>query len=314
MSSPTTARRLELAGPSLPPLTYYIQDFLNAKMYACRPKTLAAYELPLRQYQAHVGPHFWPPTYSSINSYLAGVKGKQRSPNTIHAYYRVIRTWCNWLVEHGIIDKNPIDLVQVPPRTVLVPRAPRLIVLKKLLNAAANNDRWQGKRDACIFHTLLDTGMRVGELVRLQVDDVDFEQMEIRVQAGKTHEERAVVFSDSLHPVLWAWLEQWNRLHLPVELAALFVSRWRGQEWRALTESGVSQALRRIEQRAGIAHLRVHDLRHAYAIYALRNRADLEDIKNQLGHKSLATTSRYLKADNFERAQRHNATSPLNLL
>lgn len=307
------SRPMRLAEPGVPPLAFWIDDFLHAKAVKA-DKTVEFYRLALYQYQEHVGIHFWPPTDSSINSFLAAVKRRGCTDGTIHAYYRALRAWCNWLFARKRIDENPITLVEEPPNPRLIPRAPRRTDLQKLfaaLAAAARRGDWLDERDYVLLSLSLDSGLRVGEVVRLQVADYDPETHVLHPRPGKTNEERTITLSDEIVTRLERWLEHREGLDLPRELTALFVSHYQGQ-WQALSDSGVRQVLERRLARAKLPHFRVHDLRHAFAIYSLRKGADLSDLQKQLGHKNISTTARYLKADDEGRRSRHNETSPLS--
>lgn len=307
---------LRLAEPALPPLVYHLQDFLNAKA-SKEDKTVAFYELPLRQYREHTGDHFWPPSDSSINSYLAACKKRGLKPNTIFAYYRALKTWLAWLTRRGVLERNPIELVERPARSKLVPRAPKLQILARWFEALQEGDQWQSERDLALFSLLLDTGLRIGEAARLRLDDLDLTAREIRVAAGKTKGERYIVLTALAAERLRAWLDCRKQLpDLPAKLEHLFVSRPTGTKvWRPLTTDGMRSAKERSMARAGLEPtLRLHDLRHAYAIYTLKNGGDLEDIQRQLGHKNIATTAIYLIAVNDGRQERHEATSPLKSL
>jgi site-specific recombinase XerD len=291
---------------------YHIQDFLNAKA-SKEDSTVAFYELPLRQYREHVGDLFWPPSDSSINSYLAACKKRGLKPNTLFAYYRALKTWLTWLTRRGVIERNPMDLVERPARSKKVPRAPKLGLLILWFQAMKHDPGWQASRDLALFSLLLDTGLRIGEAARLELADVDYESHEIRVITGKTKRERYVVFTELAAERLRAWEARRAALPLPVDLSHLFVSRpTRTMRWRPFTTDGMREAKSRWLARIGLEQpIRLHDLRHAYAIYTLKSGGDLEDIQRQLGHENIATTAIYLIAYNEGRQGRHEVTSPL---
>lgn len=303
---------LRLAEPALPPLVYHMQDFLNAKA-SKELSTVAFYALPLQQYRAHVGDYFWPPSDSSINSYLAACKKRGLRPNTIFAYYRALKTWLGWLHKRGVIGRNPIDLVERPDRSKLVPRAPRLAILTRWFDVLKEGDCWTASRDLALFSLLLDTGLRIGEAARLHLNDLDYAAHEIRVTVGKTKGERYIVFTQLAATRLREWEAVRAGLNIPARLTHVFVSYpTRTKIWRPFSTDGMRSAKERSLERAGLEPtLRLHDLRHAYAIYTLKNGGDLEDIQRQLGHKNIATTAIYLMAMNEGRQARHEQFSPL---
>lgn len=304
-----TATALRLAQPGLPPLDYHIQDFLHAKATKA-DSTVDFYEVALRQFREHVGPHYWPVTDSAINSYLAACKKRGCKDGTLHAYYRTLRTWLNWLHRRGVISPNPIDLVEEPPQPKPLPKAPPEEDLEKLLavlDPLCALGNWLAIRDRALLGLALDTGLRVSEVARLWVGDVDLKNRQISVARFKTHEGGMVVFSKDAGGVLSDYIQTRFSLGLPLAVQALFVSDRRA----ALTASGLRQILKRRLKQAGVTRFNFHRLRHAYAILTLRNGGDLADIQAQLGHKNLATTAIYLKAEPAGRGKRHARSSPL---
>jgi site-specific recombinase XerD len=308
---------IHLAQPGILPLAYHVQDFLHAKATRSA-KTITFYELGLRLYATHVGPRHWPPTDSSINSFLASVKAHGRKEATVHAYYRAIRTWCNWLHKRKIIEDNPMLLVEEPPKGRHLPRAPRAADVQALFDtlsrAAAGVGRWDYVRDLALFGLLYDTGIRVGEAISLEVRDLTPMMGVAVIRETKTDEDRAVVFNKTTGDDIRRWLRVREELQPPLHLHVVFISRHGHYTSRGgagpLTDSGVRIALRRWCQRAAIARITPHQLRHAYAIHALRGGADILDVKAQLGHHNLSTTQRYTQALSAGRRKRHARHSP----
>lgn len=311
MSSNSSQSSLRLVSAPRGRLIDAVAAFLAAKG-AKEPATVTFYELPLRQYRVSVGPDHWPPDAESINRYLAAVRKRGCTVGTVAAYYRALKTWLNWLVRQDLLapSSNPIGQVEKPPRVRRVPRAPAEEALADLfgaLKALARLNQWLAIRDLALLRLALDSGLRISELARLDVADVNLAGGTAWVAASKNHEERTAVFSRGLVvEELRAWLAVRGGLAVKARVGALFVSDERGR----LTPSGLRQILRRRLRAAGLNHFNFHALRHAYAIYTLRYGGDLADIQAQLGHKELATTAIYLKAEETGRAGRHARSSP----
>lgn len=296
-----------------------ITRFLDAKASARAEKTLIHYSQTLIPFGEFAGGE-WPVGPDTINGFLAAAKRRKCKPNTIFDYYAALRTFFNWLQQRGMIEQNPIPMVEKPPRTRLIPRAAKEDALQKLFDrlyttAAAGRGHWQEVRDLAAFSLAFDTGLRVGEIVALTPADLDLKQRTVFIQGQKTYTNRIVVFHELTARTLEAWLYVRNELlPLPASVTALFVSQYRGQEWIAITDWGVRQALSRRCEEVGISTFGPHTLRHSYAVFALRNRANLLDVQKQLGHYNIATTARYTLVDDEDRVNRHSDHSPLSNL
>jgi site-specific recombinase XerD len=311
-AAPAHTPSIHLAEPGMHPLDYHIADFLHAKATKSA-RTVRFYKLGLRLYREHVGLH-WPPSDSSINSFLAECKGRNCKDATLHAYYRALRAWLNWLHRRGKIEVNPIELVEEPPRGKKLPRAPRATDLQKLfhtLEAGAALGRWNFIRDLALIGLMYETGIRVGEAISLELEDLSTRLCMAVIREPKNDEDRVVVFDEETGENLSRWLRTRAGLDPPADLQTVFISRhWRYDNAGPLTDNGVRQILECWCQRAGIPPTHPHALRHAYAIHALRSGADILDVKAQMGHRNLSTTQRYTMAISAGRRQRHARHSP----
>jgi site-specific recombinase XerD len=154
-----------------------------------------------------------------------------------------------------------------------------------------------------IFSTMYGTGMRVSEAVHLRTPDIDSQRMMIRIQLGKGHKDRDVQLSPKL-----------------LELLRCYWRKVRPGEWmfpgqnpdQPLTRDAVGNAVAQAGQRAGLKkHISPHSFRHAYAVHLLEAGTDVRRIQLLLGHRSLATTARYLRLATTTVCA---TTSPLDLL
>jgi integrase/recombinase XerD len=229
-----------------------------------------------------------------------------------------------WLSKRGKLEVNPFDLVEEPPHSRPLPRAPRAADLKKLfavLEAGATLGKWNHIRDLALFGLLYDTGIRAGEATHLEMTDLNTQLCVATIRGTKTGEDRVVVFEAQTAGELRNWLKAREgvlasqstvRLSAHAEALSLtspfvFIS---SHHHAPLTVSGLRTNLRRWCQRANIPAIKPHALRHAYAIHTLRNGGDLLDVQRQLGHHNLATTQRYTLVTAAGRKQRHAQHSP----
>lgn len=301
-----------------------ISDFLDAKA-VWRENTVKSYQSPLRLYAQHAGPRHWPPTDTSVNSFLAAARKRGLKESTIFSYYSALKTWLDWLYKRDRITYNPIGLIEAPRKPRPIPRVPDendIDRLLKHLEAMASSGVWMQVRDLALLSLAFDTGMREGEIARLQLGDIDFSTRSIPISTdSKTHRGRVVKFSTVAARDMLRWVEKRKSLSalrnppwgpIPASLKSTFVALGgkRKREWHGLTPDGIYQLLKRKLKQAGVDHFRFHSLRNAYLVYALRNGAELSDVMRQVGHRNLSTTAQYIMTSDVGRGERHEQFSP----
>lgn len=154
-----------------------------------------------------------------------------------------------------------------------------------------------------LFALIYSAGLRVGEVCRLKIKDIDSERMQIRVHRGKGNKDRYVPLS----PYILQGLRKYFLSSRPVEY--LFNGRKKGNP---LGESAVQSSFRLAVKKAGVLKdATVHTLRHSFATHLLEDGLDIVSIKELLGHSKIETTMIYLHVARFERVKKH---SPLDNL
>jgi len=143
-------------------------------------------------------------------------------------------------------------------------------------------------RDKAVLMLLLESGLRLGELVGLRIADVDLTRQRVVVWEGKMGKGRVVGFGPQTKRALWRYL---GLRAGELEHDALWVT----EEWRPLTKHGVQEIIRRLKRDAGLQHIKgsVHKLRHTFATAYLRHTRDMKGCRLLLGHSTLAMTERY---------------------
>lgn len=200
-----------------------------------------------------------------------------------------LRGFYRYLVDNGLLDDDPTVKLR-PPR---VPKKQPLFLsaaeARRFLDAAAEHGP-EPVRDVAIFSMFLYTGCRLGELVELNVQNVDFETGSI-VLYGKGAKERVVPMRAELAEALQRYLAE-RKVNPGCPLPRRF---FRNQWGYAITRNGVHYLVKRIAQAAGIQRdaVSAHKLRHTVATQLLERDADLRSIQELLGHESIATTQRY---------------------
>jgi integrase/recombinase XerC len=204
-----------------------------------------------------------------------------------------IRTFFRVLVRERVIPSNPAASIRAPKRDRPLPRALSVDDMDRFFSR--NTDR--GKRDLAMFELLYSSGLRVGELVSLRVQDLDLNNGWVRV-IGKGNKERYVPVGSRAVAALRAYLPIRSLLKSATGVlenqSALFLN-FRGAR---LSSRSVRRILKAFLSSSGIARdVSPHAFRHSFATHLLHGGADLRSIQELLGHSSLSTTQRYTKVD-----------------
>lgn len=256
--------------------------------------TLDAYRSDLRQFLEYFTvPESEPPALAEfevleIREWLADLYSRDLAAVSIRRKLAAVRALFRFLLREGAVSINPARLVRTPKAPKTLPEVMTAEQVNGLIDTvgAGKFERPHPARDRAIFEFLYGCGIRVSELVGLNVDDIDRVERWIRVR-GKGRKERQVPFASKAAEALERYLTE--RRPAP-EVPAVFVNH-RG---RRLTDRGV----RGIVKLYGIlvngdSSIHPHSFRHAYATHLLADGADLRAIQELLGHARLSTTQKY---------------------
>jgi len=221
---------------------------------------------------------------------------------SINTYVRSIKSFFSWAAREGIIKANPLESVPAPKLPQRLPKVLTEDELKTVMRAVKDNPR-----DEAMVKVLLDSGMRLGELVNLKSADYDSRSGVIKV-FGKGSKERLVYVSETtLLAVSLYYLERAE----PAGEDWLFLT----QDGRQLTGDRVEKILEGIGKKAGInQRLSPHKLRHSFATLSLRYGSNLEVLRRQLGRVNVQTTEIYLSLADADVEAAHRKFSPISNL
>ena len=227
-----------------------------------------------------------------LNDYIADLRGRKGYRDTTTARkVAAIKSFFTFLAQNGVIEEPPTESLGSPRVGRALPKFLTEEEVDLLLREADKTGTAEGQRDANILELLYATGLRVSELVSLNVQDVDFEESYIRCW-GKGSKERIVYAHDKALNGLQDYLST-SRMSLVgqnKEEAALFVNH-RGER---LTRQWVWNILKTYSKRAGIDRkITPHTLRHSFATHLLQKGASLRHVQELLGHSSISTTQVY---------------------
>jgi integrase/recombinase XerC len=229
----------------------------------------------------------------TLRSWLANQQTLGKARTTMARRATAVRVFTAWVLRTGRATTDPGAQLGSPKAHKPLPSALDVSQARALLELAetmADDGSPVGLRDVAILELLYATGIRVGELCGLDIDDVDRSRRVVRV-FGKGRKERTVPYGVPADQALGRWLDEARpRLVLPGAGAALFL----GARGRRIDQRAVrSMVHNRLADVPGAPDLGPHGLRHTAATHLLEGGADLRTVQELLGHASLATTQIY---------------------
>jgi integrase/recombinase XerC len=222
-----------------------------------------------------------------LRGYLAELRRADYSRATVARKIATLRSFYKFLARAGEVERNPVKVIRTPRLEKRLPKFLTPADIERLLGAPKGNDLLS-LRDAAMLEVLYSTGMRVSELVGMNLEDVDPIGEVVRVR-GKGHRERLAPLGSYAVTALNKYLEA--RAGAEVRDAeAVFVNRHGGR----LNVRSVRRKLAKYLAQTGLdPHVSPHTLRHSFATHMLERGADLRAIQELLGHRSLSTTQIY---------------------
>lgn len=266
--------------------------------------TLAAYRNDLGQFMAFLGPRVatWDEvTQEMILEYIMAMKTQQEyASSTVARKVAAIKSFFHYLVDRGILDDDPTATLDSPKVRKRLPKAIDPQDLERLLREPGREQTPKALRDRALLELLYATGLRVTELVSLNVDDVNLASSTLRVVRSKGKAERIVPMHQRADEPLQDYLER-GRMQLlrdPQE-TALFLNH-RG---RRLTRQGLWLIVKHYVREVGIVEdVTPHSLRHTFAAHLVERKTDLEYVQEVLGHANISTTQVYTQMGKEEEA------------
>ncbi len=263
--------------------------------------TTAAYRNDLQQFIAYLAA---PPeedrlrevrswndlTDDHLGAYLLHLRSRDYAASTVARKTAALKSFSGFLRKSEIVGQDVGTKLSSPRVDKYMPRAISRDEVARLLKKPTEHtpDRPESIRDRAMLNMLYDTGMRVSELVSLDLDHLDLRGASVICQ-GKAGRSRVVAISPAAVAAVTDYLERSRTSLANGETPSLFVNHRGGR----LTRQGFWLILKSYAQRAGIDDITPHTLRHSFAAHALGQGAELSDIQKQLGHVSISTTQIY---------------------
>ncbi|MBN1457822.1 MAG: tyrosine recombinase XerC [Sedimentisphaerales bacterium] len=227
----------------------------------------------------------------TMRRYMAELNQRQYSKSTVARKLATLRSFYKFLVKRNHLSNNPVTSIRTPKQEKKLPLFLEYEDIQRLLNTPPV-DTWLGARDRAILEVLYSTGMRVSELVLLNMDDVDFLGEVIHIR-GKGKKERISPIGSSALQAIQHYIEFRNKRmqnDSNFDPKVLFANK----HGRRLSTRSVRRKMDKYLRMAGLdPAISPHTLRHSFATHMLNNGADLRSVQELLGHQSLSTTQVY---------------------
>jgi integrase/recombinase XerC len=295
--------------PATQPDEATVREYLGALEHQRRlsPRTLEIYRANLLVLLQLLGEAKLASLESAqVRRFVAQLHARGLAPRSLAGLLSAWRGLFRWLARHRGYKANPIEGVRAPKPARRLPKALSVEQVQRLLEAAPDDSPLLA-RDRAMFELLYSSGLRLAELVALDVGDgrLDLKEGEVTV-TGKGSKTRTVPVGASARAALQAWIAARAMVASPGE-KALFV----GARGKRIAPGIVERQLRAWGARQGVqGNLHPHMLRHSFASHVLQSSQDLRAVQEMLGHASISTTQVYTHLDYQALAKVYDAAHP----
>lgn len=267
----------------------YIEMYLSdCQAQNLAEATLRLYEIVLKRFINFTGNY----DIASIDNrtLMRFLFDMQQSPNisarSAAHYFGIVRTFFTYLWKTNEIPINPGAVTKPPKPELKLPKVLDEYKAQIILDHVPITG-WEGQRNKTAIFLLLGTGVRIGELRKLNVDDVNLTLNELHIR-GKGAKERLTPFTEEVADVIRTWLDLRRRVLRGKDISPLFFS----QQLKRLS-SGYGTTIKNLCHDAGV-ECTAHTFRHTCATDLVRSGVDLKTVQQYLGHTNIATTEKYV--------------------
>jgi integrase/recombinase XerD len=271
--------------------------------------TLESYNRDLRRFISFVGEtgkvSFEEINKTDILSYVLKLKEDNKASSTISRNIASLRTLFTYLINMGYIKSNPTMELESPKQEKKLPEVLSLEEINNLL-AQPDEDTSIGRRDKAMLELLYATGIRVTELVSLEKDDVDLVLDFIKCSNEKG-KDRVIPIGKLAKESLSNYIEKSRETMVKDDSVALFLNCY----GKRLSRQGFWKIIKKYSEAANInKKITPHTLRHSFATHLIENGADLNSVKEMLGHQDISSTQMYLEITNSKIKNIYSKTHP----
>lgn len=290
----------------------YVSEFINylAVERGLAQNTLESYGRDLRQFQSYLqNDHLdfiKDSSRNTIMNYLSNLQTKGRAVSTISRNLAAIKSFYQYLVRERYLEKDPAAHLESPKLEKKLPKILSIVEVEELLKQP-NTYLPTGLRDKAMLELLYATGIRVSELISLNISDINLDMGYIKCY-GKGAKERIVPLGSIAAKCVQEYISKGrSKLVRTYEEPALFVNH----HGNRLTRQGFWKIIKKYAQEANInREITPHTLRHSFATHLLENGADLRSVQEMLGHADISTTQIYTHVTKNRLKEVYDKTHP----
>ena len=272
-----------------------IDSFLNFLQFEKRFSlhTVRSYKNDLTQFSTYLQTTYEgtpeEATYAMVRSWIVSLVEQRMDALTINRKIASLRSYYKFLLRQEAIRKDPMTKIKVLKTKKKLPHFVKELEMNTLLDPSTFGDNLEGWRELLVLELLYGTGMRLSELIQLRENQVNLREQTIRV-IGKRNKERVIPFAKPLVAVIQGYLKARNREVEANVSGHLLVTNTGSKCYPMMIYRIVS---RRLGDHAVVDKRSPHVLRHTYATHLLNKGAEINAVKDLLGHSSLAATQVY---------------------
>ncbi|MDP4271165.1 MAG: tyrosine-type recombinase/integrase [Bacteroidota bacterium] len=240
-----------------------------------------------------------------IRLWIVDLMEQKNTPSTVKRKLSAIKSYFKFLIRQGVTKKNPTNGVSGPKNSKKIPIFVKEADMDVLLDHSEFGSGFEAVRNKLIIHLFYITGVRRAEILNLMDSDIDFSTQAIKV-TGKRNKQRIIPFGDETHDLLIKYLEE-RDVRIGIGDGHVFVKEDGAKLYPMLLYRIVKNKL---SETTTLSKRSPHILRHTFATSMLNHGAELNSVKELLGHSSLAATEVYTHTTFEELKKSYNAAHP----
>ncbi len=245
--------------------------------------SIKAYENDLKSFFRFTNKKVESIVYDDLEQYIYDQRMKELSTNTLIRRIASLKGFFRFLLQRGYIKSDPTAMMQKMKKTKPLPKFLTESEIDRLFSVIDTSTK-KGLRDYTMLYLMLMTGMRVSELLNLQIEDIDFYNSYITVRMGKGRKDRIIPLNDSIKALLKEYLSKTRPKH------GIF-----DNENSSKSRRGVLYVIKKYCKKAKIEkNITPHTFRHTFATLLLKKGENIRLVQSLLGHSNISTTAIYL--------------------